>query len=160
MWFWTRGLSKSVKAAVWWAVYICGMSNFFWKIYFCDISLKNTLVQVFCLQNETNQDHEISKVSCLIKQGSKMSNVCPKQGQKDFEGFGWTPLLKLPLSTFPSLALHLPMLILCILFFWWGLGVRQQTSCLMGSANKWQILSSFLKTPVNLFWWHSGNCLK
>ena len=34
------------------------------------------------MQNEMNQDHEIRKVSCLIKQGSKMSNVCPKQGLK------------------------------------------------------------------------------
>ena len=40
---------------------------------------------VFCMENETNQDHEISKVSCLIKHGSKMSNVCPKQGQKVLE---------------------------------------------------------------------------
>ena len=74
------------------------------------------------MQNETNQDHEISKVSCLIKQGSKMSNVCPKQGQKVFEGFGWTPLLKLPLSTFPSLALHLPNLSYAFYFFGEGWG--------------------------------------
>ena len=58
--------------------------QFFQKIYFCDISLKNILVHyfVFCMQNETNQDHEIRKVSCLNKQGCKMSNVCPKQGLK------------------------------------------------------------------------------
>ena len=60
-----------------------GVNNFFQKIYFCDISLKNTLVHLYsvCKMKIMNQDHEISKVSCL-KQGSKMSNVCPKQGQK------------------------------------------------------------------------------
>ena len=79
-----------------WAVYICNTNNFFLNICFHDFSVKNYLI---LYAKQINQGQKVVfRVLICLKQGSEISNFCPKQGRGLNASAAGTPLPKLPLS--------------------------------------------------------------
>ena len=79
-----------------WAVYICNTNNFFLDICFHDFSVKNYFI---LYAKQINQAQKVVfRVLICLKQGSEISNFCPKQGRglnasaaHLFPNFPWVP---------------------------------------------------------------------